>query len=66
MNIVNKVESIYEWKGNIEQDTEVLMIIKSHSRKSDDLAKFVQANHPYDCPEVVTFRVSICRIESRC
>lgn len=59
MNIVKGVESIYEWKGNIEQDNEVLLIIKSYSHKSEELAKFIQENHPYICPEVVTFKVSI-------
>uniref|UniRef100_A0A6G1SCZ1 Protein CutA n=1 Tax=Aceria tosichella TaxID=561515 RepID=A0A6G1SCZ1_9ACAR len=57
VNIVKNIESIYEWKDKIEQDSEVLMIIKSNSQKSADLAKFVQDNHPYDCPEVVTVRV---------
>jgi periplasmic divalent cation tolerance protein len=59
VNIVKNVESIYEWKGAIEHDNEVLMVIKSQSEKSQDLAKFVQANHPYECPEVVTLKVSI-------
>lgn len=59
VNLVKNVESIYEWKGQIEKDEEVLMVIKSESHKSQELAEFVEKNHPYDCPEVVTLKVRI-------
>ena len=58
VNIVKGVESVYEWKGKIEQDSEILLIIKSYSHKSEELAKFIQENHPYECPELVTLKVS--------
>lgn len=57
VNIVKTIESIYEWKGVVEQDQESMLIIKTHSKKSDDLIKFVEKNHPYDCPEVITVKV---------
>lgn len=57
INIVKTVESIYEWKGVIEHDQESMMIIKSHSNKTNDLIEFVEKNHPYDCPEVITLKL---------
>lgn len=59
VNLVKDVESIYEWKGQLNMDQEVLMIIKSHSKKSTDIIDHVKKNIPYDCPEVVTMRVSL-------
>lgn len=58
VNLVKNVESVYEWNGKMESDTEILMIIKSHSSKAQELTQFVEKNHPYDCPEVVTMKVS--------
>ena len=57
VNILDGVESVYEWEGKIENENEVLMIIKSLSSKAGELADFVVRNHPYDCPEVITTRV---------
>lgn len=59
VNVVKGVESIYEWKGKIEQDNELLLIVKSHSSKTKQLTEFVEKNHPYDCPEVLTVEVSV-------
>lgn len=57
VNVVKGVESVYEWKGKIEHDSESLLIMKSNVTKSQELVKFVQDHHPYDCPEVVTMQV---------
>lgn len=57
VNIVNNVESIYEWQGKLEQDSESMMIIKSNSEKSAALKEIIEKEHPYDCPEVITLEV---------
>lgn len=57
VNIVNSVESIYEWEGKLEKSHESMLIIKSHSSKNKELVEFVNSNHKYDCPEVVTMKV---------
>lgn len=51
--------SVYEWKDLIEEDEEALLIIKSHVGKSKALTEFIETNHPYDCPEVLTVKVSL-------
>lgn len=60
VNITKNVESIYEWDGKVITDKESLLIIKSNSSKTKDLIEFVERNHSYDCPEVITIRVSTC------
>lgn len=57
VNIVKTIESIYMWKRVVEQDQESMLIIKTHSKKSDDLIKYVEMSHPYECPEVITVKV---------
>jgi len=58
VNIVPGVTSIYRWKDSIEQDAELLLIIKTHSAVFDTLAGRVQALHPYELPEVIAVSVS--------
>lgn len=44
-----------------------MLIIKSDSTKTIELTKFVESNHPYDCPEVVTVQVSyLLRVHIDC
>ena len=53
VNIVPGVTSIYRWKGSIETDTELLLIIKTHSAVFDTLTDRIKALHPYELPEVI-------------
>ncbi|KAH7728061.1 CutA1 divalent ion tolerance protein [Aphelenchoides avenae] len=57
VNIVPQVKSIYSWKGNIEEDSEVLMIIKTKTERVDDLKRTVLQNHPYDVPEFISLPI---------
>lgn len=54
---MKSVESVYEWKDKVEIDEEALLIIKSHAGKTKDLTEYIEKNHPYDCPEVITVKV---------
>jgi len=54
VNIIPGVVSVYEWEGKIENDEEVLMMIKTRTSRIEELTEFVKKNHPYDVCEVIT------------
>ncbi|GBM65249.1 Protein CutA [Araneus ventricosus] len=54
VNIIPGIHSIYEWKGEIQKDSEVLMVIKSRTSRLDELTKYVRENHPYEVCEVIS------------
>ncbi|XP_043534050.1 protein CutA homolog isoform X2 [Chiloscyllium punctatum] len=54
VNIVPQITSVYEWKGNIEEDSEILLMVKTRSTKVGDLAAYVRSVHPYDVAEVIS------------
>ncbi|CCW60602.1 unnamed protein product [Phytomonas sp. EM1] len=54
VNIVPSVTSVYEWEGELKEDTECLMIIKTQTSRVKDIIELVKANHPYDCPEIIS------------
>lgn len=53
VNIVSRVVSIYEWKGEIAREAEALLIIKSRRDRFLLVREIVEANHSYDVPEVI-------------
>lgn len=54
VNIIPRITSIYEWEGKVNEDSEVMMMIKTTTARVDDLAKFVKENHPYSVAEVIS------------
>ena len=53
VNILPAVESVYRWKGQVEHDTETLLIIKTHTDCYPALQQAIQEIHPYELPEIV-------------
>ena len=58
VNIVPKVESIYIWKGVLEDDTEAMMFIKTDSSKVGPLTERIKELHPYDVPEIISLSIN--------
>lgn len=52
-NIVPKVRSIYRWEGDVQDDAEALMLIKTQKAHLDALTARVKELHSYSVPEVV-------------
>lgn len=57
VNLVPGVRSIYRWEGRVEEDGEVLLVIKTRADRLAALRERVVALHPYDVPEVVALPV---------
>ncbi len=57
VNIVQNIFSIYEWKGNVEESSEHLLLIKTMEDKCDALIKKVVELHSYDTPECIGFKI---------
>lgn len=53
VNILPQILSIYRWKGQIEKETETLLIIKTRGDRVDELINRVAEIHPYEVPEVI-------------
>ncbi len=57
VNVVPGVISIYNWKGALHEEDEVLCLIKTSPERFDRLRARVVELHPYDVPEVMAFAV---------
>ena len=53
VNILPQMQSIYRWQGQIENDDEILLLIKSDVAHFESLREAILAQHPYDLPEII-------------
>ena len=53
VNIVKGVRSVYRWKDAIENEEEVLLVIKTGRALLDDLRAEIERVHSYEVPEVI-------------
>src|SRR5512145_1133046 len=51
------IQSMYVWEGAIQDDAEVLLIIKTRQTAFHDLLTAVKTVHPYDVPEIISLPV---------
>ncbi len=50
------IESVYPWEGEIHEDAERLLVIKTTEQRLADLETRLRELHPYDVPEFVAIR----------
>jgi len=53
VQILPQIKSFYFWEGEIQKDSENLLLIKTLPEKFAELEKFIKENHSYDVPEIV-------------
>lgn len=58
VNIVPEVRSIYFWKGEVCDDPESLMIIKTRAELFEKLRDRIRELHTYEVPEIIGIRLS--------
>ncbi|MXQ88502.1 hypothetical protein E5288_WYG006728 [Bos mutus] len=52
VNILPKASSLYYWNGEIEEATEVLLLIKTKTSKIHMLSSYIRLVHPFEIPEL--------------
>ena len=58
VQILPEVQSVYRWKGEVERNTEILLLAKTTSDKFDELDRAVREIHSYDTPEIIALPVN--------
>jgi periplasmic divalent cation tolerance protein len=57
INIIKDIRSIYSWQGEIEDETEALMVVKTQKILLDPLIKKVKELHSYTVPEIIALPI---------
>ena len=51
------IESIYRWKGEIAEEEEDAMIIKTRVELVDKVIEKIRGLHSYEVPEIISLRI---------
>jgi periplasmic divalent cation tolerance protein len=57
VNIIPEIRSIYRWKGEVCDDKERLLIMKTREDLFPKLQSAVKELHPYEVPEIVALKI---------
>ena len=57
VNIIDGMNSIYRWKGKIQNDSEAILIAKTRKSLVDKLIAKVKSLHSYACPCIVSLPI---------
>lgn len=52
------VHSTYRWQGRIENEPEVLLVIKTLNSRFPDLEIRLKSLHPYEVPEIIALPIA--------
>ncbi len=57
-SIVPKIKSIYTWEGKIENEEEILLIIKTRESLFEKVRDRIKSLHSYSVPEIIALPVT--------
>ncbi len=57
VNIIDGMNSLYVWKGELQDDQEAVMIAKTTEANVPALIEAVKSKHSYECPCVVSLPI---------
>ncbi len=57
VNVVPGVRSMYRWEGEVAEDDESLLVIKTPQTNVESLEAKLSEIHPYDVPEILSLSV---------
>lgn len=52
-NVLDGMTSVYRWNGQIREDREAVLILKTRTELTERVTVRVRELHPYECPCVV-------------
>ena len=57
VNVLAPCRSVYRWKGALQREEEVPLLIKTTASRYAALEAAIRAGHPYELPEIVAVPV---------
>ena len=57
VNIIPNIESVYRWKGKIENSNEIVLIAKTIDQNVKKTIKRIKQLHKYDVPDIIVLPI---------
>lgn len=57
VNVLPGVRSVFRWQGQIQRDSEYLLLVKTLASEQEAVAAAIRELHSYELPEILTIPV---------
>jgi periplasmic divalent cation tolerance protein len=57
VQVLPGITSIYRWRGAVEKEQEVLLIIKTRADLVQKIGRLFDEHHPYEVPELISMEI---------
>jgi periplasmic divalent cation tolerance protein len=57
VNIIPNIKSVYRWEGEVCDDEEFLLLIKSSAERFEAVRDRIRLLHTYEVPEVIALQI---------
>ena len=58
VQIIPRIRSFYRWEGEVHDDEEALLLVKTVRKRMADIEEILERVHPYEVPEPLLFPAS--------
>ena len=59
VQVLPAMTSVYIWEGEVQRETEHLLLIKTLPEKWPTISQFITENHSYEVPEIAAIQVEV-------
>ena len=57
VSIIDKIESVFSWDGDLMDEKEAMLVIKTKREHFDNVNRIIQKLHSYNVPEVIALPI---------
>ncbi len=57
INLLPQVRSIFKWQGQVVEENEILLLMKTRQECYTAVEAMLQAQHPYEIPELIALSI---------
>lgn len=54
---MHPIDSIYVWEGNVEEETEIALSIKTKSSNVEPVTQCIKEMHSYELPAIISWKI---------
>lgn len=59
VNLLPGITSVYVWQGQVQENPELLLLIKTHQERYLALQEHIKELHPYQVPEIIAHKIEV-------
>ncbi len=59
VNLLPGITSVYRWQGQVQENSELLLLIKTQQARYNALEARIKELHPYQVPEIIAHKIEV-------